>query len=82
MVGGTSPEGEADASPRPAREVVQQIRFCRATDGTELAWSVIGSGPTLVKTGNWMTHLEMDLESFDLATSLARPRSTPQRGPL
>ena len=63
MVGGTSPEGEADASPRPAREVVQQIRFCRATDGTELAWSVIGSGPTLVKTGNWMTHLELDLES-------------------
>ena len=60
---GTSPGKEADASARPARELVQQIRFCRATDGTELAWSVIGSGPTLVKTGNWMTHLEMDLES-------------------
>jgi hypothetical protein len=63
MLGGTSPEGGADASARPARELVQQIRFCRANDGTELAWSVIGSGPTLVKTGNWMTHLEMDLES-------------------
>jgi pimeloyl-ACP methyl ester carboxylesterase len=55
----TSSVGEADTNAHP----VQQIRFCRATDGTRLAWSEIGSGPTLVKTGNWMTHLEKDLES-------------------
>ena len=28
-----------------------------------LAYSAIGAGPPLVKTGNWMTHLEYDLES-------------------
>jgi class 3 adenylate cyclase/pimeloyl-ACP methyl ester carboxylesterase len=41
----------------------QQIHFCRARDGVELAYSMIGQGPALVKTGNWMTHLEFDLES-------------------
>ena len=34
-----------------------------ARDGVQLAYSRIGSGPPLVKTGNWMTHLEFDFES-------------------
>jgi len=55
--------GAADPNARPSHEIAQRIQFCRATDGTGLAWSVIGSGPTLVKTGNWMTHLEKDIES-------------------
>ena len=29
----------------------------------QLAYSTIGQGPPLMKTGNWMTHLEFDLES-------------------
>ncbi len=41
----------------------QQIRFCSAPDGVRLAYSSIGRGPTMVKTGNWMTHLEYDLQS-------------------
>jgi class 3 adenylate cyclase/pimeloyl-ACP methyl ester carboxylesterase len=41
----------------------QQIRFCRSSDGVQLAYSRIGQGLPLVKTGNWMTHLEKDLES-------------------
>ncbi len=41
----------------------QDIRFCRAPDGVQLAYSRIGRGPPIVKTGNWMTHLEFDLES-------------------
>ena len=41
----------------------QQIRFCRSSDGTQIAYSSMGAGPPLVKTGNWMTHLEKDLES-------------------
>jgi hypothetical protein len=32
-------------------------------DGVQLAYSRVGSGPPLVKTGNWMTHLEFDFES-------------------
>ncbi|MGQ0578287.1 MAG: alpha/beta fold hydrolase [Betaproteobacteria bacterium] len=41
----------------------QEIHFCGAPDGVQLAYSMIGNGPSLVKTGNWMTHLEYDLES-------------------
>ena len=29
----------------------------------QLAYSRMGNGPPLVKTGNWMTHLEFDFES-------------------
>ena len=41
----------------------QQIRFVKATDGTQLAWAQSGRGPTLVKAANWLTHLEYELRS-------------------
>lgn len=41
----------------------QQVRFCQAPDGTGLAYSVVGSGPPLVKTANWLNHLEYEWES-------------------
>jgi class 3 adenylate cyclase/pimeloyl-ACP methyl ester carboxylesterase len=41
----------------------QEIQFCTAPDGVRIAYSRIGRGPPLVKTGNWMTHLEFDFES-------------------
>ncbi len=41
-------------------QVQQQIRYCRAPDGARLAYTTIGQGPVLVKTANWMTHLELD----------------------
>ena len=53
--------GESSVAPAAIPE--QQIRFCRSSDGVQLAYSSIGQGPPLVKTGNWMTHLEKDLES-------------------
>jgi class 3 adenylate cyclase/pimeloyl-ACP methyl ester carboxylesterase len=46
-----------------AVDLKQEIRFCTAPDGVQLAFSMIGEGPPLMKTGNWMTHLEFDLES-------------------
>jgi class 3 adenylate cyclase/pimeloyl-ACP methyl ester carboxylesterase len=46
-----------------AADLKQDIRFCTAPDGLQLAYSMIGQGPPLMKTGNWMTHLEFDLES-------------------
>ena len=52
-----------ESSVVPAAMPEQQIRFCRSSDGVQIAYSFIGSGPPLVKTGNWMTHLEKDLES-------------------
>jgi class 3 adenylate cyclase/pimeloyl-ACP methyl ester carboxylesterase len=50
-------------APPNAVDLKQEIRFCTAPDGVQLAYSMIGQGPPLVKTGNWMTHLEFDLES-------------------
>ena len=41
----------------------QRIRFLRTDDGVKLAWAESGSGPTLVKAANWMTHLEFEWES-------------------
>lgn len=41
----------------------QKIRLCTARDGVRLAYAVSGKGPPLVKVGNWLTHLELDLQS-------------------
>lgn len=41
----------------------QEIRYCRAPDGVRLAYAISGDGPPLVKTANWLNHLEYDWES-------------------
>jgi len=41
----------------------QLIRFCTAPDGTQIAYSVAGNGPPLVKTANFLSHLEADWDS-------------------
>ena len=41
----------------------QSIRFCAAHDGARIAYASTGSGPPLVKVGNWLTHLEFELTS-------------------
>jgi pimeloyl-ACP methyl ester carboxylesterase/DNA-binding CsgD family transcriptional regulator len=41
----------------------QQIRFCTSADGVRIAYATSGTGPPLVKVGNWMTHVELDWES-------------------
>ena len=38
----------------------QKIQYCRSPDGVRLAFADIGSGPLLVKTANWLNHLEYD----------------------
>src|SRR6516162_8865985 len=48
---------------RPLQTYKQEIQFCITPDGVQLAYARTGSGPPLVKTGNWMTHLEFDFES-------------------
>jgi pimeloyl-ACP methyl ester carboxylesterase len=49
---------------RGGRSLTQTIRFCRADDGTQLAWAEVGDGPPLVKSATWLTHLEYDWESI------------------
>ncbi len=48
----------------PAKELPrQQVRYCTSRDGTRLAWSAAGEGFPLVKTANWLNHLEFDWQS-------------------
>ena len=44
-------------------EMHQEIRFCKASDGTQIAYASVGTGPPLVKAANWLNHLEFDWES-------------------
>lgn len=41
----------------------QEIRFCRAPDGVRIAYAVHGSGPVLVISTCWLSHLQFDWES-------------------
>jgi pimeloyl-ACP methyl ester carboxylesterase/DNA-binding winged helix-turn-helix (wHTH) protein len=62
-------EGENDnsAAAPPQRDAAialrQDIRFCTAADGPAIAYASVGSGPPLVKAGNWLNHLEYDWNS-------------------
>jgi DNA-binding SARP family transcriptional activator/alpha-beta hydrolase superfamily lysophospholipase len=53
----------ATASPDLLPEVTQDIRFCVTSDGVRIAFASAGSGPPLVKTANWLNHLEFDWQS-------------------
>ena len=56
--------GQSDTAAKPdvdAQDIVQDIRFCAAPDGVQLAYTAIGQGPPLVSVSNWLTHLELDL---------------------
>lgn len=41
----------------------QDVRFCRAPDGTRIAYAVHGSGPPLLVAACWMSHLQFDWQS-------------------
>jgi alpha/beta hydrolase fold/Adenylate and Guanylate cyclase catalytic domain len=55
---------KTDDAPTPDdANVAQTIKYCRAPDGVRLAYAISGSGPFLVKSGNWLNHLKYDWES-------------------
>ena len=41
----------------------QEVHFCTAPDGVRIAYAQVGQGPPLLKTANWLNHLEYDWES-------------------
>lgn len=41
----------------------QTIRFIKSADGARLAVATSGAGPPLVKSANWLSHLEFDWQS-------------------
>lgn len=40
-----------------------QVRFCTTRDGVRIAYASRGRGPAVVKTPNWMNHVELDVHS-------------------
>ncbi len=62
-----------DRDPNPANvaaqvstslpKLKQEIQFCAARDGVQIAYASVGQGPPLLKTANWLNHLEFDWES-------------------
>ena len=48
-----------DRRPRPP----PRIRYLRSPDQHRIAWAVSGEGPTIVKAGTWLTHLDLEWES-------------------
>jgi pimeloyl-ACP methyl ester carboxylesterase len=69
---GTSTKANAVTDPG---QMKLKVDYCRASDGVRLAYAIAGRGPPLVKTANWMNHVEYDWESSilrHLFTALAR----------
>lgn len=44
----------------PASPPPQDIRFCRTPDGITMPVATVGHGPVLLKTSNWINHIEYD----------------------
>jgi pimeloyl-ACP methyl ester carboxylesterase len=65
FVGAVSEAGTTatSANQAPAPSLRQDIHFCTALDGTRIAYAEVGRGLPLVKTANWLSHLEYDWQS-------------------
>src|SRR5262249_20813148 len=55
-------DGNERATVIKDRKLRPTVKFCRSRDGVRLAYSTVGDGPALVKTANWLSHLELDWE--------------------
>jgi pimeloyl-ACP methyl ester carboxylesterase/DNA-binding winged helix-turn-helix (wHTH) protein len=53
----------ADISMRAAAAPHQVTHFCTTPDGVHIAHAEVGTGPTLVKAANYLSHLEYDWQS-------------------
>jgi pimeloyl-ACP methyl ester carboxylesterase/DNA-binding winged helix-turn-helix (wHTH) protein len=49
--------------PATSSHLRQEIHFCTTSDGARIAYAEVGQGPPLIKTANWLNHLEYDWES-------------------
>ena len=67
FVGAVSEQAAGAPSPVPSPAVAapprQEVHFCTASDGARIAYAEVGRGPPLLKTANWLNHLEYDWES-------------------
>lgn len=56
---GQAPQPRETSAGIPA----QSIGFCRTDDGVNIAFATAGSRPVLLKSANWLNHLEYDWQS-------------------
>jgi DNA-binding winged helix-turn-helix (wHTH) protein/pimeloyl-ACP methyl ester carboxylesterase len=47
----------------PPHILRQEVHFCTSSDGTQIAYASVGQGSPVIKTANWLNHLEYDWES-------------------
>jgi pimeloyl-ACP methyl ester carboxylesterase/DNA-binding winged helix-turn-helix (wHTH) protein len=55
--------GAAQATSATHARPHQEVTFCRTADGVTLAVATSGHGPPIVKTANWLNHIEFDWQS-------------------
>jgi DNA-binding winged helix-turn-helix (wHTH) protein/pimeloyl-ACP methyl ester carboxylesterase len=63
QTGESSPSAATPADASGANRLRQDVHFCTAADGTRIAYASVGDGPPIIKTANWINHLEYDWES-------------------
>src|SRR5262249_58822860 len=72
--------------PVPGQVSRQRVRYLTTADGVQLAWAEAGSGPLVVKSSHWLTHLDYDWESpvwkhwTEFPTANFRPGRPRERG--
>lgn len=64
LVGPVSTEGADEPKVAPAQNDHQRVRFATAQDGSKIAYATSGNGPTIMRAGHFLTHLEMDWNSL------------------
>ena len=79
FVGAIEVRGDAAAPQETARSGPvdkiasgQRVGFCISEDRVRLAWATVGGGEVLVKTANWLNHIEYDWQSPVWAPTFAR----------
>jgi len=63
FVGEVREPGAGPDTPALPSDLRQEVHFCTAPDGVQIAYATVGDGPPLMKTGHWLTHLQYDWES-------------------
>jgi DNA-binding winged helix-turn-helix (wHTH) protein/pimeloyl-ACP methyl ester carboxylesterase len=63
FTGGATAVSTHAAPAAGAGAVHQEVLFCTSGNAVRIAYARVGMGPPIVKTGNWLNHLEYDWES-------------------
>ncbi|MWD29991.1 alpha/beta fold hydrolase [Aquicoccus sp. SCR17] len=64
LAGDPSGVGPRDSSQPTSQATSRQvIRMTASADGTGIAWAASGEGPSLLRAGHWLSHLQLDWHS-------------------